>query len=390
MSITFREKIAKKPEKSMFAAIFDVEKNDIHSRKKRPLAGGLLTLLKRARKEDKYKMNYTININAKQITIQNVKIELKNEGKTNAFSEFPEDKIKSLLENDYTPKKKDNMHLSRAYSVAQITNGIDKAQRLAMCSRWLEFAVNEDAGKYRLTKTSSCHVRLCPVCQWRRSINTYRNTARIYTKPELQRCKHLFLTLTQKNVPENQLGAELTKISKAFTKLMKRKEIREVVKGYMRSTEVTRNKKTGTYHPHIHAILTVPKSYGSREYIRKDRFAEMWAEIQHLEYSPVVDIRAIKKMDGKALAEIAKYSVKPSDYLMQNETETARIIETLDAALDGKRFISYGGIVRDVKRQILGNKDIEDEESEVISEFEEWEKAVYEWHFGTQTYNKIL
>lgn len=46
MSTTFREKTAKKPEKSMFIAIFYVEKNDIHSRKKRPLAGGLLALLK--------------------------------------------------------------------------------------------------------------------------------------------------------------------------------------------------------------------------------------------------------------------------------------------------------------------------------------------------------
>lgn len=337
-----------------------------------------------------------MNVRINQIVIKGNEIVLNDNEirwtklKEDDAEEFQTEKIRRLLNNEFSPKKKNNMFLSRVYNIAKIDNGQAKANRLAMCSRWLEFAVNEEKEKFKLTKTSSCHVRLCPVCQWRRSINTYRNMAKIYSLPEVQKHKHLFLTLTQKNVPEGHLGSELEKISKAFTNLMKKKELKAIVRGYMRSTEVTRNVYTGAYHPHIHAILTVPRTYGSREYITKSRFAEMWAEVQNLEYTPVIDVRLIKKMDGKALAEIAKYSVKPSDYIMQTEEETARIIEVLDPALDGKRFVSCGGVIKEIKRKVLGSKDIEAEETESVEGFEEWEKIVYEWHFGTQVYNRIL
>lgn len=337
-------------------------------------------------------MNCTINVKINQITIQKNKIEwiFPRRDIEENDQEFQVEKIRQILNTEFTPKKRTNMMLSAAYAVAKLDNGKEKARRLAMCARWLEFAVNEEKERYKITKTSSCHVRLCPVCQWRRSVNTFRNMARIYAQPEIQKHKHMFLTLTQKNVPEEQLGDELKKISRAFTNLMKKKEVKDIVKGYMRSTEVTRNMQTGMYHPHIHAIITVPKSYGSREYITKDRFSELWASVQNLDYSPVIDIRMIKKMDGKALAEIAKYSVKPTDYLLDSEIKTAAIIENLDPALDGKRFVSYGGIIKDMKRKLMGNRDIETEDTEIIPEFEEWEKIVYEWHFGTQTYNRIL
>lgn len=304
-------------------------------------------------------------------------------------TESETDKIRKLLEEQYTPKKRDNMHLAAAYRAAVIENGQKKAERLSQCSRWLEFAVHEESGQHKLTKTSSCHVRLCPICQWRRSLNTYRNMARIYNDKDIRKYKHMFLTLTQKNVSGGQLSSELKTLSRNFTKFMRTKEINDIAVGYMRSIEVTRNRNTGMYHPHIHAIITVPRTYGKKEYIRKKRFAELWAQVNGLEYEPVVDVRMIKHLDGKTLAEIAKYSVKPTDYLMPSEKETAKIIETLDSALDGKRFVSYGGKVKEKKKELLGVKEIEDIDGEPLEEYQEWEKIVYEWHFGEQTYKRL-
>ena len=207
-------------------------------------------------------MNCIINVRINQIIVKNnqmsAKINKTEHGKKcqeEYEEEFQTEKIERMLNEKYAPKKCDNMHLAAAYNVANIDNGKDKAKRLALCSRWLEFAVNEEKERSKLVKSSSCHVRLCPICQWRRSLNTYRNMSKIYSLPEVVKYKHLFLTLTQKNVPEGHLGEELKKISKAFTNMMKRKELKPVVLGYMRSTEVTRNKSDGTYHPHIHAIL---------------------------------------------------------------------------------------------------------------------------------------
>lgn len=330
----------------------------------------------------------TINVNANQINIYISDSENNRNKKQKSKLENENEKIKNELTEKYTPKKMDNLFLADAYNVVALSNGNNKSRRLALCSRWLEFAVNDEYEKHKLVKTSSCHVRLCPMCQWRRSLNTFRHLVKIYQDNRLRRCKHIFLTLTQKNVDGEKLATELDKISKSFTKFVRRKPIRDILVGYIRSIEITKNPINGTYHPHIHTILSVPTTYGSREYITQSEFTNLWMKSLDINYKPVINVQMIKKMDFKSLVEIAKYSVKPMDYINTNNIyETADELEILDPALDGKRFISMGGIVKQVKREILGKIDIEDDaETEDIEDMEEWEKVIYEWHYGKQEY----
>ena len=76
----------------------------------------------------------------------------------------------------------------------------------------------------------------------------------------------IFLTLTAPNVKGDKLEEEIRKYNKSFDKLMKRNEVKNIVKGYIRKLEVTYNsdmssKSYDTYHPHFHVVIAVNKTY---------------------------------------------------------------------------------------------------------------------------------
>lgn len=337
--------------------------------------------------------NYTININAGQVSLFFGASAPDQSGTSVAeVDSMATALISQLLHDKFEPKKRHNLHLADAYQYSGMTNGADKAIRLVACARWLEFALPPQAEdkRYKVVKTSSCHVRLCPVCQWRRSLNTFRNLAQVYSAPELAGQKHLFVTLTQQNVSGEQLGEEIKRISDAYTAMLRRVPLKNIVQGYTRTIEVTIG-KDGLYHPHIHAIWTVSGSYGSKEYISQNKLCQEWQKALKLDYKPVCDIRRIQNVLGKSVAEVAKYSVKPSEYISGKISDTAEIIKILDPALDGKRFVSYGGVIRAIKNRLFNNMNLEDVETDTIpkAEWENWERVLYEWHFSQGRYRKI-
>lgn len=300
------------------------------------------------------------------------------------IQEEEQEEIKNFIEkgiaDKWQPKKIENMELVKKYE--KIGN-INKALRLRLCGRWLEYAVNRELKKVKLVKASSCHVRLCPICAWRRSLNVFRNLSAVYAEDRKQH-KHIFLTLTQKNVTAEELDGEIQKISKGFLRLLRLKEVKEVVQGYTRCIEITYNKHTNKYHPHIHAILSVKKSYGGKYYLSQKFFVEKWQKILELDYLPIVDVRKIEQLNGKSVAEVAKYSIKSIDYIKKGAD-----IEILDKVIDSKRLISYGGCIRKLKQQILKN-EIEEEFEGEFEEWKEWERIIYEWHFETEVYRKLM
>lgn len=286
--------------------------------------------------------------------------------------------IETVLSESFRPRKMDNLVLAEKIK----TYNESKALRLLLCGKWIEFAFSNALQKKKITGASSCHVRLCPICQWKRSRSAFANLSEIYNHPNLTTKKHLLMTLTARNVSGADLEEEITRISKGFTNLMKKKEMK-IFEGYTRTIEVTYSKKHKTYHPHIHAILTAPAAYGSRVYLSQDKICRLWQEQLNLDYKPVCDIRRINKKTG-SIAEVAKYSIKPSDYLDQ----PSKVVEVLDKACDGKRFLSTGGIIKDLKKE-LKMTNLEEKKEDNFDLGHDWEKAIYEWHFGKEEYIRI-
>lgn len=165
--------------------------------------------------------------------------------------------------------------------------------------------------------------------------------------------RFLFLTLTVKNVPGEELSQSFTSLTKAFDRLFRRAKVKKNLIGFLRATEVTHNEITGDYHPHLHVLLMVKSSYfkSKADYITQEEWGQMWSQSLKVDYIPMVDVRAVKEK-GKglkgAILETAKYPMKP----IKLELENAQTVEDIYNGLYRKRQIAYGGLFKTVKKNL--------------------------------------
>ena len=233
------------------------------------------------------------------------------------------------------------------------------AERMASCSGLLCFGWSTlmETGETRLRLRSArfCRVRHCPVCQWRRTLmwqaRFYQALPKIVA--EWPKSRWLFLTLTVRNCAIDELGNTLTAMNAAFKRMEKRKEL-SPVQGWIRATEVTRG-KDGSAHPHFHCLLMVQASwFKGQNYVKQERWVELWRDCLRVNYDPNVDIRTIKTKTGEAVANVAeqlqsavaetlKYSVKPED--MANDPDW--FLE-LTRQVHKRRFVATGGALKNV------------------------------------------
>lgn len=268
-----------------------------------------------------------------------------------------------------------------------------QAERLSTCAPWLVFATTKMKGEdasdklnFRLHRAEFCRVRTCPVCQWRRSMLT---VARIMSAlplvlEELPTTRLIHLVLTVRNVDITELRATLSEMNKSFKRMTERKVFRQSVRGFIRSTEVTRG-SDNTAHPHFHIMLAVPEYYftHSNVYITHDGWRNLWADCARLDYLPQTSITAFRtgghQRLAKAVHELAKYATKPSDLIDAPLPWLVAYIHQVYKL----RFLSAGGILRDALAQADENYDNENlitvgeeksDNSDIIRQ------SLFDWH----------
>lgn len=236
------------------------------------------------------------------------------------------------------------------------------------------------------------------MCGWRRSLKVATQVKRIAHVANSQfKIRWLFLTLTCKNVKSDDLKEALDLLTASFHRLIKRKRFTSDVMGFFRALEVTRNEETGEYHPHLHVLLAVRPSYFTRGYIKQSEWASLWQDALRADYTPIVDVRAVKGkrdksmeeqllrdkgivlengnfeeissdddyLDEAAVAEISKYTVKSKDYIIKgNEYLTDEIVSTYEANLNHRRLFAFGGVLKDIYEYLKAQGDVEDVESD--------------------------
>lgn len=291
------------------------------------------------------------------------------------------------LEKKWTPKKEQSLILSDSY---ERLNWIRKAERVADCGSWLEFVERSEQGQggtgpgcpcgapdgtparttaYKLYHANFCRDRLCPMCSWRRSYKIFGQVSQIMNLLG-NNYRYIFLTLTVPSCEPEELNKLIDDMVKGWHRLVNRKAFKTAVKGFFRALEVTRNKKTGTYHPHFHVVLAVNPSYfTSRDYIQRDEWLQLWQQSMKDDTITQVDVRTMKnkktgEVSGEALAsavaETAKYAVKSADYIFKNNDSLMdEIVLTLSSALSHRRLTAFGGCFADA-REKLGLDDCED------------------------------
>src|SRR5699024_9155811 len=145
----------------------------------------------------------------------------------------------------------------------------------------------------------------------------------------------VFLALTAPDVLREELNDEVKHYNQALQRLMRRKEVKQVVKVYARRLEITYNEERNDYHQHFHVLIAVNKSYftDTTQYINRDRWLELWQQVTRNSLITQVDVRKVRNSKDDKVYEIAKYSAKDSDYLINQE-----VFEVFYKALKGKRL----------------------------------------------------
>lgn len=244
-----------------------------------------------------------------------------------------------------TPKKIQALQLAGVYQCLGLER---RSVRLSECGSFLEYTLT--AEKAKLTKANFCKDRLCPMCNWRRSLKIFGQVSKVMDSLQGQ-YSYLFLTLTVRNCDGEQLPDVLDGMQAGWKNFLKQKRFRSAVAGTFRAVEITRNAKTGEYHPHYHVILAVKPSYFKKSYIRQDEWSAMWQRACGLSYNPICDIRKVTGT-GKAVAEVSKYAVKGTDILRGDLETISETVCTLIRSLTARRLCSFTGVLRKARKDL--------------------------------------
>lgn len=261
---------------------------------------------------------------------------------------------------------------------------VPRSRNIEGCGTYLEFADASD-GK-RLHHANFCRERMCPMCQWRRSIKLRVQADKIYAAETARGYQHIFVTLTMRNMPGSQLSPALDQMCAAFAKWTRHKSFKAAFAGYYRAIEVTYNAERNDYHPHLHVMLTVPDEYfrpDNPDYWTHDRIMMVWRQLLRLDYNPTVHVEGVHPKEGQtitsACVELCKYPTKAA------EIPNGVVLQVIDYALRNRRLIQWGGLTAEIRRQ-LSMDDVEDgnliHADEATADGIDLQTVVFIWRYG--------
>ena len=298
--------------------------------------------------------------------------------------------IDSILEQDYTYRKASNWQLIE--SLLRIGQ-MERADKVASCGTQLQWC--EDFTPPRLIGANFCKDRLCNMCIWRRTQKVYAQVSSVMdVLEERHNYQYVFLTLTVRSCGAMELAQNIDWLFKAFGLFIKDKQVKKAFKGFFRSLEITYHPEHAAsiqFHPHLHIIFAVNKSYfRSSYYLDLDTIREIWRHClevyygdiswepgedwtpavgrprfgtvrKSIGYDPICYIEKVKcKLDDQgeyslkaAVCEVAKYTVTYESVFGTNSyVDTDRAVLYLSEALHGRRLCAFGGVLRDVAREL--------------------------------------
>ena len=290
-----------------------------------------------------------------------------------------------------------------------------------------------------------CRDRLCPLCNWRRSLKVFGQVSKVMEAIEGEGYRYLFLTLTVRNVWGEELadavqalydgwrelyhhymaGSYRTaekrlKTDRYVTRQRRGEKIKVkqegIVAGTFRVLEVTVSdgkylpEWAGSFHPHLHVILAVKPDYFKRgHYLDTSEWADIWRKACGLTYEPSVKIEAVRpKLDGSAdvagmerggkagkaisyagaVAELSKYPMKDADYNRDADFGQAKgqYLSWVVHALRGRRLVGMTGRFKEIAHELslddMENGDLVHVDPDEIREDLNYLIVKYCWRCG--------
>lgn len=213
------------------------------------------------------------------------------------------------------------------------------AERIALCGSWLSF---DEEG--RTIDANFCKHRFCPVCNYLESRKRY---AQNLSAVQAIGGRYLFLTVTVKNCEPKNLSKTLDDLNISWHRYSNHKWFGKTVNGYFKSLEITYNDNTHTFHPHIHALMSVNENYFTENFISAYEWRKKWELAANLDYSAQVKIKTVPiEEQENAAAEISKYCCKLSSVVKNGGNDFGVLVQ----ALRGRKLINCSGVFRGLEQ----------------------------------------
>ena len=237
-------------------------------------------------------------------------------------------------------------------------------ERINNCATFLQSVSNFDRNRSKIVKANRCMNRFCPICMATKArkeaymlliILKFLSCAKGY--------EFIFLTLTVPNVAGDGLVGELDEQYLALKRLIQRKEFKAISNGFIRKTEITYNQKRNDFHPHIHMLIAVNKSYFTEKslYVSQHKWQEIWKKCKKDNSITQVNV---KKANESSFKELAKYEAKDFDMLGYSQ----EVFDVFYKALKGRKTLTFNGCFQEAKKMYKEGK---------LDEYKEVDKTEY-------------
>ena len=246
--------------------------------------------------------------------------------------------------------KMDTMKLYELMKNSDVVNATaNTLNAVKVCGDVVKYAIAYDNAQNvshkKLMYTETCQKRWCPRCMQRKALadalEIYTLANYLYTEKNY---RFLFVTLTVPNCSGDDLRDTITRLNKGIDRLFKRAPYNTVFKAWITKVETTYNVKRKDYHPHLHVLVAVPKSYlkNSDTFISNEKLRKDWREVYKDDTITQVDIKKAsgdtKRKRMKSVLELAKYTAKPSHYLRDQ-----KVFDTFFHAMKNRQALRFCG-----------------------------------------------
>lgn len=282
--------------------------------------------------------------------------------------------LKKLKENkkakDYTKRKKKNFILHSLFLkiynsdlnhedfIDSQTGQLRKVEyitektvdRVYTCGSYVSLLADEALEKKKLVFGIFCNNRFCPICEKMKSYNDFiaLSTITKYLYEEKNR-SFSFITLTIPNVEGFELSEQILKLNVAVNRFLKYKQVNKAFKGVIKRLEVTYNYKRNDFHPYIHLLVSVNKSYfRSRFYIKHAYILNLWRRVTSNEKITQIDV---KKLENKSKNELSESLLRISKHMSNISNFDPKLYNLNNweqffyyvRGLKNKKFFSFSG-----------------------------------------------
>lgn len=238
-------------------------------------------------------------------------------------------------------KLKRQKFLSDKYGAAFLKSSIlhDSGVTMLTCCDHVTLFINNN-GVPELSQIFFCKQKYCPTCSRRKSLKAYAVGMKLYEELAKEYA-FLHVVLTVRNCEADNIRNTIRLLFKESSALFKSK-LCAGFKGVLRCLEISHNEERGDFHPHLHCLVAVRKSYfTSRSYVSVESLRSEWAD-RMKQTTASVYMSRIREPE-KAIAEICKYCVKP----LQLEGVPTHIYEILYMQTKHVRHMQSYGVIRE-------------------------------------------